>query len=46
MAKLIAAENVRAGLQRTVVYPNVSGKTKERMAQSKRVRAGLFAIVG
>ena len=38
MAKLIAAENVRAGLRHAVVCPNITGKAKERIAQSKRVR--------
>ena len=45
MAKWVAAENVRAGLRHAVVCPNVTGKTKERIAQSKRVRAGSLAIV-
>ena len=40
MAKLIAAENVRAGLRHVVVCPNVTGGGKERIAQSKRARAG------
>ena len=38
MAKWIAAEKARAG-------PNVTGKTKERIAQSKRTRAGSLVIV-
>ena len=39
MAKLIAAEEARAGLRHAVVYPNVSGRTKEKIAQSKLVRS-------
>ena len=42
MAKWIAAEKAR----RAVVCPNVTGTTKDRIAQSKRVRTGLLAIVG
>ena len=45
MAKLIAAEKIRAGLRHAVVGPNVVGRTKERIAQSKRTRAGSLAIV-
>ena len=45
MAKWIAAAKARAGLRRAVIYPNVTGKTKERIAQSKRTRAVLIAIV-
>ena len=41
MAKWIAAEEARAG----VVCPNVTGRTKERIAQSKRARAGSLALV-
>ena len=32
MAKLIAAEKVRVGLRYVVVCPNVTGRTKERIA--------------
>ena len=32
MAKWIAAEEVRAGLRHAVVCPNVTGRTKERIA--------------
>ena len=35
MAKWIAAEKARAGLRHAVVCPNVTGRTKERIAQSK-----------
>ena len=45
MAKWIVADKVRAGLQHAVVCPNVTGRTKERRAQSKRARAGSLAIV-
>ena len=44
MAKWIAAEKLRAGLQHSVVCPNVTGRTKERITQSKRVRAGSLTI--
>ena len=44
-AKWIAAEKVGAGLRHTVVCPNVTGRTRERIAQSKRARAGSLAIV-
>ena len=43
MAKWIAAEKARAGLLHAVVCPNVTGRTKERIAQSKRARAGSLA---
>ena len=46
MAKLMAAEKVRAGLWHEVVYRNVTGRTKERITQSKHGRAGSLAIVG
>ena len=45
MAKWIAAEKARAGLRHAVVCPNVTGRTKERIAQSKRARAGSPAKV-
>ena len=45
MAKWIAAEKTRAGLRHAVVYPYVTGRTKEMIAQSKRARAGSLAIV-
>ena len=44
MATLISAEKVSAGLWLVVVSPNVTGRTKERIAQSKRARAGSFAV--
>ena len=45
MAKWIVAERAKAGLQDAVVCPNVTGRTKERIAQSKRARAGSLALV-
>ena len=45
MAKWIAAEKNKAGLRHAVVYPNVTERTKERIAQSKRARAGSLALV-
>ena len=45
MAEWIAAEKARARLPHAAVCPNVTGRTKERVIQSKRARAGSFAIV-
>ena len=45
MTKWIAAETVRAGLRHEAVCPNVTGRTKEKIAQSTRVRAHSLAIV-
>ena len=45
MAKWIVAEKAKAGLRRAMVCPNVAGRTTERIAQSKRARAGLLALV-
>ena len=45
VAKLIAAEKSRAGLQHAVICPNVTRRTKERIVQSKRARAGSLALV-
>ena len=44
-AKRIAAEKARGGLRHALICPNVTGRTKERIAQSKRVCAGSLAIV-
>ena len=41
----IVAENVKAGLRHAVVCPNVTGRTKERIAQSKRARGGSIALL-
>ena len=40
MTKRIAAEKAKAGLRHAVVCLNVTERTNERIAQSKRVRAG------
>ena len=45
MAKWIAAEKARNGLRHEVVCPNVTGRNKERIAQSKYARAGSLDIV-
>ena len=45
MAKLIVAEKTKAGLRHAVVCPNVTGRTKEGIAQSKRARSGSLALV-
>ena len=37
MAKWIVAEKTKAGLRHAVECANVAGRTKERVAQSKRV---------
>ena len=44
-SKWIAAEEATAGLRHAVVCPNVTGRTKERIAQNKRARAGSLAFV-
>ena len=45
MAKWIAAEKNKAGLRHAVVCPNVTGRTKEKIAQSKRACACSLALV-
>ena len=45
MSKWIAAEKAKAGLRHAVVCPNVTGRTKKRIAQSKRARASSLVIV-
>ena len=45
MAKWIVAEKAKAELRHAVVCPNVTGRTKERIAQSKRARAGSLVLV-
>ena len=45
MAKWMVAEQTKAGLRHAVVCPNVTGRTKKRIAQSKRARAGSLALV-
>ena len=44
MAKWIAAEKAKVGLRHEVVCPNVTGRAKKRIAQSKRARAGSLAL--
>ena len=47
MTKWIAVERARAELLRHAeACPNVTGRTKERVAQSKRARTGLLEAVG
>jgi len=41
----IAADGARAALRHAVVSPNVTGRTRERVAQSKRARTGLLATI-
>ena len=45
MAKYIVPEKTKAGLRHAVVCPNVTGRIKERIAESKRARAGSLAVV-
>jgi len=45
MTKWIAAERVKAALRHAETCPNVTGRTKERVAQSKRARTGLLATI-
>ena len=45
MKKWIDEEKARAGLRHTVVCRNVTGRTKERIAQSKQARAGSLVFV-
>ena len=45
MVNWIAVEKTRAGLRHAVVCPNLMGRAKESLAQSKRARAGSLAIV-
>ena len=44
MGRNISEKN-KAGLRHAVVCPDVTGRTKERIAQSKRARAGSLALV-
>ena len=41
----VDAEKPKAGLRHAVVCPNVTGRTKGKIAQSKRARAGSLALV-
>ena len=45
MAKGITAENGRARLRHAVGYPNMMGRSKDRIAQNKRARASSLAIL-
>ena len=45
MTKWIATAKTRARLRHAVVCPNVTGRTKEWIDQSKWARAGSLAIV-
>ena len=45
MATWIVAVKAKAGLRHAVVCPNVTGRTKERIAQSNRARAGSLALL-
>ena len=45
MAKWIVAEKVKARIRHAVVCSNVTGRTKERIAQSKQARADSLALV-
>ena len=44
MAKWIAAEEARGGLRHAFVCPNVTGRTKVRIAQSKWTRVGSLTL--
>ena len=44
MAKWIVAGKTKAGLRHAVPCPNVTGRAKKRIAQSKRPRAGSLAL--
>ena len=46
MPKWIVAEKTKAGLRHAVACPNVTRRTKKRMAQSKWACAGSLALVG
>ena len=43
--KIDRCRKTKAGLRHAVVCPNVTGRTEERIAQSKRTRAGSLALV-
>ena len=45
MTKWIAARKARAALRHAVICPNVTGSTKERVAQSKHARTDLLPTV-
>ena len=43
--KMDRCRNAKAGLRHAVVCPNVTERIKERLALSKRARAGSLALV-
>ena len=43
--KMDRRRKTKAGLRHAVVCPDVTGRTKERIAQSKRARASSLALV-
>ena len=45
MTRWIAAERARAALRHVETCPNVTGRTKERVAQIKRARTALLATI-
>ena len=45
MAKWVVAEKTKAGLRHAVVCPNVTERSKKRIAQSKRARTGSLTLV-
>ena len=45
MAKLTAAEKAKAGLRHAVACANMTARTNERIAQSKRACCGSLALV-
>ena len=45
MTRWIAAERAWAALKHAETCPNVTGRTKERVPQSKRTRTGLLATI-
>ena len=45
MAKWIVIEKTKSGLQHAVVCPNVTGRTKKRITQSRRAHAGSLALL-
>ena len=45
MTRWFATERARAALRHAVVSPSVTGRTKERVAQSKRARNGLLVTI-
>ena len=46
MTKWIAAERAREALRHAETCPNLTGRTKERVAQRNRARIGFLEVVG